>query len=304
MDKEFVNQELEVAAKRMLTHLTGSEDSLTPLYLQPDRALFLAENLRIIFKVYMAEKALQHEYAIAQKVASIGVPIPEILGFEAGQPAVLAMKQVMGHPLSSHDQSAAKEAGSYLQRFHTVGAHPPFSGGQQQWEAFISWWAREEIEKVKRLAVLDHHQIHELHEQFEILRPLLVQRPIVLLHGDLQAAHILVDPQTEKVLAFLDFADAQPGDPLLDIAVVTLWDQELTDFFLEGYSSIENTTETKQVLSLYRLLRHLAEIPWLVERGFQELAARNTTALKDALGARHYSKALPCMSERASGESG
>jgi aminoglycoside phosphotransferase (APT) family kinase protein len=299
MDKEFVNQELEFAAKRTLTHLTGSEDSLTPLYLQPDRALFLAENLRIIFKVSMEEKTLQHEYAIAQKVASIGVPIPEILGFEAGQPAVLAMKQVMGHPLSSHTQSAAKEAGNYLQRFHTLGAHPPFSGGQQQWAAFISWWANEEIEKVKRLAVLDHQQIRELHEQFETLRPLLVQRPIVLLHGDLQTAHILVDPQTEKVLAFLDFADAQPGDPLLDLAVVTLWDQELTDFFLEGYSSIEHTTETKQVLSLYRLLRRLAEIPWLVERGFLELAARNITALKDALRAWHHSKALPCMSEHA-----
>lgn len=138
MDKEFVNQELELAAKRMLTYLTGSEESLTPLYLQPDRAIFLAEHLRIIFKVSMAEKVLQREYAIAQKAASIGVPVPELLGFEAGQPAVLAMKQVMGHPLSSRNPSATKEAGNYLQRFHTIGAHPPFSGGHQQWEAFIS----------------------------------------------------------------------------------------------------------------------------------------------------------------------
>jgi hypothetical protein len=50
MDSEFVNQDLELAAKRTLTHITGSEDSLKPLYLQPDRALFLAENLRIILK--------------------------------------------------------------------------------------------------------------------------------------------------------------------------------------------------------------------------------------------------------------
>lgn len=133
--------------------------------------------------------------------------------------------------------------------------------------------------------MLDLQQISELHEQIETLRPLLVQRPIVLLHGDLQMAHILVDPQTEQVLAFLDFADAQPGDPPLDIAVVTLWDQELTDFLLDGYSSIENKTETKQVLSLYRLLLHLAEIPWLLERGCKELAARDMTALKDALRA-------------------
>jgi aminoglycoside phosphotransferase (APT) family kinase protein len=301
MDNAFVNQALEVAAKRTLTHLTGSEDTLKSLYLQPDRALFLAENLRIILKVYTAGTALQREYATAQKAASIGVPIAKMLGLEAGPPAVLAMKQVLGHPLSSRNPFAAKEAGRYLQLLHTLRAHPPFSGGQQQWDAFISWWENEEIEKVKRLGMLDPLQMRELQEQFDHLQPLLAQRPIVLLHGDLQTAHILVDSQTEQVLAFLDFADAQPGDPLLDIAVVTLWDPGLTDFLLEGYSGIANTEETKQLLSLYRLLRHLAEIPWLHERGFKALAERNVAALKDSLRAFHHSKALPSMGERAIG---
>lgn len=54
----------------------------------------------------------------------------------------------------------------------------------------------------------------------------------MLLHGDLHTDHILIESQTEKVLAFLDFADAQPGDPLWDIAVVTLWDNGLTDLHL------------------------------------------------------------------------
>ena len=102
----------------------------------------------------------------------------------------------------------------------------------------------------------------------------------MLLHGDLQTAHILIDPQTEHVLAFLDFADAQPGDPLLDIAVLTLWDHGLTDFLLEGYGGIAGNEETQQLISLYRLLRHLAEIPWLLERGFKALAERNIMALR------------------------
>src|SRR6266849_4494976 len=137
MNNAFINQELELAAKRTLTRITGLEDTLKPLYLQPDRALFLAEKLCIVLKVYMAEKILQHEYDVAQ-----------------------------------------------------------------------------------------------------------------------------------------------PGDPLLDIAVVTLWDHGLTDLLLKGYSCIANNEETKQLLSLYRLLRHLAEIPWLLERGFKELAARNIRALE------------------------
>jgi len=116
MGNEFVNQELEGAAKRRLTHIAGSEDSLKPLYLQPDRALFLAENLHIILKVYRAGRALQREYDIAQKASAIGVPIPKMLGFEAGPPAVLAMQQVIGRPLSSRTPFAAKEAGRYLHR--------------------------------------------------------------------------------------------------------------------------------------------------------------------------------------------
>ena len=55
------------------------------------------------------------------------------------------------------------------------------------------------------------------------------------------------------------------------------------------------------MLSLYRLLRHLAEIPWLLERGFKALAQRNIAALKDSLRAFHHSKALPRMGEHALG---
>lgn len=132
--------------------------------------------------------------------------------------------------------------------------------------------------------------MRKVQDRFETLRPLLAQRPIVSLHGDLQTAHILVDPQTEKVIAFLDFADAQPGDPLLDIAVVTLWDQKLTDFLFEGYSGIAKIEATQQLLAIYRLLRHLAEIPWLLGWGFQALAERNIAVLKDSLRACHHSK--------------
>jgi len=283
MDHTFINPTLKAAAQNMLAHLTGSKDSLKPLYLQPDRALFLAEGQRIVFKVYTAEATLRHEYASMQKAASIGVPTAEILAFEAGSPTVITMKQVSGQPLSSRYPGAAREAGRYLQLLHTLEAHPPFSGGQQQWDAFILWWKDKELEHVKRLKIFDPSQMHALQKQFDLLPSLLIQSPTVLLHGDLQTAHILIDPRTEQVLAFLDFADTQPGDPLLDIAVLTLWDQELTDFLLEGYTSIANTEETRLLLSLYRLLRRVSEIPWLLKRGFNALAAKNIAALKKSL---------------------
>lgn len=69
----------------------------------------------------------------------------------------------------------------------------------------------------------------------------------------------------------------------MDIAVLTLWDHDLTDLLIEGYGSMVLTEETQQLLTFYRILRHLAEIPWLLERDFKELAERNITALKDSL---------------------
>src|SRR5258708_20233695 len=71
MDNAFVNHALEVAAKRTLTHLTWSEDTLKLLYLQPDRSLFLAENRRITLKFYTEATPLQHSYATPQHLPSI-----------------------------------------------------------------------------------------------------------------------------------------------------------------------------------------------------------------------------------------
>lgn len=128
--------------------------------------------------------------------------------------------------------------------------------------------------------MLEGWQADELKERFARLQPLLAQRPIGLLHGDLQNEHILLDPQEQKILAFLDFIDAQAGDPLLDIAVLTLWDHALADPILEGYASIPNNSETRYVLMHYRLLRLLGSIPWLLNRGFTELAGKYRAALQ------------------------
>lgn len=279
----MTNNLLEQAAKRTLAKIIHSEEMLTPLYLQPDRGIFLAVNSGIILKVYVEGKTLEKEYAMAQKAQARGVPIPEMLMFDASQPAVLAMKQVTGRPLSSHDKAAGREAGSHIERFHGIETAPPFSGGQMKWDEFILWWATLEIGRVEALGVFTHGEIARLKLTFKKRKLALADRPIVLLHGDLQAEHILVDPEAQKVVAFLDFADAQPGDPLLDIAIVSLWDIPLADILLEGYTGIENNEQTQELLRHYRLLRLVGEVPWLLNRGFKEYVEKDIKAIKDIL---------------------
>ena len=275
-----MNNHLEQTAQKTLAKIIGSEEALQPLYLQPDRAIFLASKSGIILKVYVEEQSLQREHATMQQVQASGIPVPEILLLDVARPSVLAMRQVLGHSLSSKNVNAAKEAGTYIEQFHSLKTAPPFSGGQTNWNEFILWWSMCEIDNVEKLDIFTHSEITQMKLSFDMVQPMLVVRPIAFLHGDLQAEHILVDPQTQRVIAFLDFADAQPGDPLLDIAVLSLWDHDLADRVLEGYIGIENNKQTKQLLFQYRLLRHIAEIPWLLNRGFNEHAEKDIQAIK------------------------
>lgn len=275
---------LERAAERVLAQITHSHEKLRALYLQPDRAIFLAENSRIVLKVYVEGDILQHEYTVAQKVQEAGVPIPEIMFFERDQYTTFAMKYVSGIPLASHHARAIQEAGSYMHCFHHIKSYQPSSGDQTTWDNFVLRWSKYGIDNLEKSALFTDKEIISLQEKFATINQELIQRPVdALIHSDLRADHIIIDPDTQKVLAFLDFADARIGDPLLDFAVVSLWDEKLADALLISYSGIENNTHTQELVSGYRLLRHVVELSWLLNRNLKENANRHIVAIRQLL---------------------
>src|SRR5262249_38299318 len=86
------------------------------------------------------------------------------------------------------------------------------------------------------------------------------------IHGDLQSDQVLV--YGGRVTAFLDFADAGAGDPLIDLAVLTLWEPCFEEPLWRGYEPDSETVTAGRVLvPLYRLLRHLGAAIWLLEHG-------------------------------------
>jgi len=275
--------DLRLSALACLAEFTDSAARLQPLYLQPDRAVYLAEHSGIVLKVYVDAELLRQEWRATQAARSAGVPTPELLAFVPGPPAVIAARYVAGQPLSSAHLLAARETGGLLERFHRLGAEPPFSTGELAWDEHVLAWMRSELASLRRFEVFTGDEIGILFARFERLRPMLATRPIVLLHGDLQPVHVLVDPSGERVVALLDFAEAQPGDPLLDIAVLTLWHKVLTGPILAGYAGLADDAETRALLAEYRLMRNVSEIPWLLERGYDEYAVRNIEAVRLAL---------------------
>jgi aminoglycoside phosphotransferase (APT) family kinase protein len=265
--------------------VAGDRAVLRPLAAERGRAVFAAAGpgIDVVAKAYRDAPALAHEVRVLDRVRGRGVPAPEVLAFEPGPPAVVVMTRLRGRPLASAMGDApAVEAGAALRRVHELAAAPPYSGGQHRWEEFVVWWAVREAAACERLGILSAAEAAAAASRISTARDPLAGRPTVLIHGDLQPDHVLVE--SGRLAGLIDFVDAQPGDGLLDVAVLTLRDEALTGPVLRGLGLAADAT-TRLLLDRYRLLRHLAAAAWLHERAHTAESARHAAAVRAGLAA-------------------
>ena len=84
----------------------------------------------------------------------------------------------------------------------------------------------------------------------------------VFMHGDLQVAHVFV--ADDEVTGVLDWSEAGQGDPLYDLATLTLGHEEHLGDVMAGYG----TDVDLDVIRGWWSLRSLLGIRWLIEHGF------------------------------------
>ena len=94
------------------------------------------------------------------------------------------------------------------------------------------------------------------------LRP----REPVFMHGDLQVAHVFVED--DEVTGVLDWSEAGRGDPLYDLASLTLGHPEHLEDVLDGYG----TAVDQDAIRGWWSLRSLMAVRWLLEHGFDPSA--------------------------------
>jgi aminoglycoside phosphotransferase (APT) family kinase protein len=265
--------------------VAGDGAGLRSLAAERGRAVFAAAGtgVDVVAKAYEDTAALTYEARVLELARDRGAPVPEVLAFEPGPPAVLVMTRVPGSPLTSAmGEAPAAQAGAALGRVHELPAAPPYSGGQHRWEEFVAWWAEREAATCARLGILSGAEAAAAASRIAAARDLLARRPTVLIHGDLQPDHVVV--AAGRLTGLIDFVDAQPGDALLDVAVLTLWDRALTGPVLRGLGLAADGT-TALLLDRYQLLRHLAAAAWLYERGHAAESARHAAAARVGLAA-------------------
>ena len=85
---------------------------------------------------------------------------------------------------------------------------------------------------------------------------------MAFVHGDLQIVHVFVDD--DVVTGILDWSEARQGDPLYDLATLTLAHEERLDALLAGYGSDVD----RDVIRAWWSYRSLTAVRWLAENGY------------------------------------
>ena len=188
------------------------------------------------------------------------VPTPEILWRE---PPVLALRALPGRALGRlADPSTASAAawaavGAAVRALHEAPL-PPWRGKSvdvqaARLERACGWFAASEVLPAD---VVDRNR--RLAER--VLRPWAP----AFIHADLHIEHVFVDG--DEVSGIIDWSEASQGDPLFDVASLTLAHEEHLADFVVGYG----TDVDVDLIRAWWSFRCLVVVPWLVDNGYSD----------------------------------
>ncbi|WP_076260698.1 phosphotransferase family protein [Intrasporangium flavum] len=195
-------------------------------------------------------------------MAAAPVPTADILWH---RPPVLALAALPGEPLARLGRPSAASSNAWAAAGETV---------RRLHDAPLPSWPGANLEE--RTATLDREcawllagdvvPADVVRRNRQIAEGALRERPPVFMHGDLHVAHVLVDG--DEVTGVLDWSEAGQGDPMFDLASLTLGHREHLDDVVAGYGTGVDLDAVRGWWSL----RSLTAIRWLVEHGFDPAA--------------------------------
>jgi aminoglycoside phosphotransferase (APT) family kinase protein len=193
-----------------------------------------------------------------EAMAMAPVPTPEILW---RRPPVLALAALPGRALgrlqepSTASPAAWAAAGAAIRTLHDAPL-PPWPGrsvdelasqlaGECEWLVANNVLPADVVTRNRRLGET-------------ALRPWTP----AFIHGDLQIAHVFIDG--DEVTGIIDWSEASQGDPLFDLATLTLAHEEHLDDVIAGYG----TDVDRDLIRAWWSLRCLLVVRWLVGAGY------------------------------------
>ncbi len=190
------------------------------------------------------------------------IPTPEVLW---RKPPVLALAAVSGTALgvlgepSTASSAAWAATGATIRKLHDATL-PPWPGRSVD---KIAADLDRECELLVATGLLPADLVTRNRQVAKVaLRPWTP----AFIHGDFQITHVFV--AGDEVTGVIDWSEAACGDPMFDLAILTLGHEERLDDLLTGYG----TDVDLDVIQAWWSLRSLLAIRWLAEHGFDPSA--------------------------------
>jgi aminoglycoside phosphotransferase (APT) family kinase protein len=207
-----------------------------------------------------------------RRLSASGFPVPTPLavatgGADLGRP-YLILSFVDGD--ASEDPRVAYEAGTWFRRLHTEelpgwgpllpladgSAHGRYDSPRQSVAAELAV-----VPDLIAAGVIDRSLAAAATALVRVDALLEPASAGVLLHHDLKPAHLFgrSDGGRARLSSVIDWGDARVGDPLADLARLSMSGPSVTTAFLDGYG-LEATGEISDTLARYRLLWNLSAL--------------------------------------------
>jgi aminoglycoside phosphotransferase (APT) family kinase protein len=239
-----------------------------------ERAIFETRSPEgpVVVKVDTSKARYRREESVLRAAGRAGLPVPAIVLSEGGRPSILVLQRIDGTPLHQGvNDEAWRDAGRVLRRLHGL-AWPAEAGSAswsgRSWQDHFRWWADHERDQLLTYDSLPTPAIHRMHRYLSETFADMGEPELRLLHGDCQADHYLVMAGSSRIGGVLDFGDALLGDPVWDLAILTLDEPDMLGEILRGYHPDASTERrTRALLSAYQLIRRLGSASWMREHG-------------------------------------
>jgi aminoglycoside phosphotransferase (APT) family kinase protein len=208
-----------------------------------------------------------------EAMAMVPVPTAEILW---RKPPVLALAAVPGTALgrldapSTASPGAWAAAGASLRSLHDAPL-PPWPGRsiddlEARLDEECAWLVANDVLSVD--VVARNRALAEA-----VLRPWTP----AFIHGDLQLAHVFVEG--DEVTGIIDWSEASCGDPLFDLATLTLAHEEHLGDVIAGYGADVD----RDLIRAWWAWRCLVAVRWLVDAGYGSPASFPEVAVLEAM---------------------
>ena len=267
-----------------------------------------ADHRRYIVKIGPRAEMVAEAWA-CRRLAHTGVPVPEIVHLESGhggpghgeqghdgpgqdgsETAVLIVSFLPG---AASDSATIFEAtGRAIRQVHAErfpGWGPLVVDADDQARGRFRTWREAVLDSPSGLpelvaaGIIDARLADVARDCVAVREVLDYRGPGVLVHNDLKPAHLfaLEDEGQARLSGIIDWGDAGVGDPLVDLARLSMSGPEALQAFAAGYG-IDLTPALDQMLARYRILRNIAALTYEHRAGgdwfdvYREMVRRDT----------------------------